>query len=224
VIPVADVMFEHRTYFPMVCMTIAAASLLPRTHRRLWAPALALVLGAMLAGTIGRNRVWRDEKSLWADVIEKSPHKARGYFQLGQTYASENPARAQQLYERGLELEPTSPIGHTNLGLILLSAGNIEIAMTHLRTALALGGEKPLVWNNIGVAQLHSGEIEEGINSFRRALESDPCRFDARWNLMHALAYAGERDEALAASSAPGSCHLLPEQNAKLENERRSLR
>jgi Tfp pilus assembly protein PilF len=145
---------------------IATTSLLPRLHQRLRAPALALLLGTMLAGTIARNRVWRDERSLWADVIEKSPHKARGYFQLGQTYASENTTHAQQLYERGLEIEPRNPIGHTNLGLILLSAGNTEIAMTHLRTALALGGDRPLVWNNIGVVQLRSGEIEEESNHF----------------------------------------------------------
>jgi len=224
VIPVADVMFEHRTYFPLACLTIAAASLLPRLYRRLRAPTSALLLAALLAGTMERNRAWRDDRSLWADVVDKAPHKARGYFQLGQTYAAKDPARAQQLYERGLEIEPENSTGHTNLGLVLLSEGDTEAAMTHLRKALVLGGEKPLVWNNIGVAQLHRGEIEEGIKSFRRALESDPCRFDARWNLMRTLAYATERDEALVAGVVPGSCHLLPEQTAKLEDERRTLR
>src|SRR5207244_12552576 len=105
VIPVVDSMFEHRTYFPLACLTIAAASLLDRWlwQRRAHVQVVVLVilLSALLAGTVARNRVWNDDQSLWADVVEKSPGKARGFFQLGQAYASRDPARARGLYEQG---------------------------------------------------------------------------------------------------------------------------
>jgi hypothetical protein len=65
-----------------------------------------------------------------------------GYFQLGQSYVSENPILATQLYASGLPIEPDDADGHTNLGLILPSQGDPENALRHLHKALTLGGEK----------------------------------------------------------------------------------
>jgi hypothetical protein len=99
----------------------------------------------LLAGAVVRNRVWKDDRSLWSDVIQKAPHKALGYLQLGQSDASENPTLARQLYETGFQIEADNADGHTNLGLILLSQGDPENALGHLHKALTLGGEKSLV-------------------------------------------------------------------------------
>jgi tetratricopeptide (TPR) repeat protein len=223
VIPVVDLMFEHRTYFPLVCLAVAAALVAHRFEGSWRTPAMVILLAALLAGTIARNRVWHDEESLWGDVIEKSPRKTRAYFQLGQAYASKDPGRARKLFERGLELDPKSPAGHTNFGLVLLSENDPQAALLHLQRALELGGENPLVWNNIGAAQLRLEKIAEGIRAFRRALQLDPCRFDARVNLMRTLSNAGKKDEAIRAAQVPAACRLLPEQTARLDAERRSL-
>src|SRR5262249_26788563 len=108
-VPAADLMFEHRIYFPLMCLVIAAGLLLETWPRRA-GPVALMALAALLAVTMARNPVWHDDRSLWSDVIEKSPGKARGYFQLGQTYTSDDPATARQWYERGLQLDPRSPI------------------------------------------------------------------------------------------------------------------
>jgi tetratricopeptide (TPR) repeat protein len=223
IVPASDLLFEHRTYLPLACLAIAAALLLAQILPRRAKPALPLLLIMLLVGTIVRNRVWKDDRSLWSDVIEKAPHKARGYFHLGQSYASENPTLARQLYDRGLEIDPYNADGHANLGLILLSQEDPENALSHLHKALALGGEKSLVWNNIGSAELRRGQIEEGIEAFRKALDNDPCRFDARWNLIHTLSSLGETEDARVAGHIPATCRFLPEQGQKLDDELRSL-
>ena len=33
-----------------------------------------------------RNLVWKDDLSLWSDVVKKSPNKARSYLSLGVAY------------------------------------------------------------------------------------------------------------------------------------------
>jgi Flp pilus assembly protein TadD len=223
IIPVVDVMFEHRTYFPLLGLAMAAAWALGRLPGRARAAALAVLLPAMLAATVARNRAWRDERSLWSDALEKAPGKARVYFQLGQTYVSENPALARQWYERGLAIDPDDPNGHTNLGLILRSRGDADGALREFQRALQLGGLQPLIWNDIGATQLERGDAEEGIRAFRMALKSDPCRFDARSNLTLTLASAGDRAAAAEASRVPAGCRLQPAQIQKLEAERRSL-
>jgi Flp pilus assembly protein TadD len=224
VIPAIDLMFEHRTYFPLACLTIAAACLLDRWQSRFRTPVLVALLAALLAGTIARNRVWHDDRSLWADVVEKSPGKSRGYFQLGQAFAAQEPIRARQLYERGLAIEPGNPSGQTNLGLILMSENDLDGALVHLRLALKSGENNPTAWNNIGAAEVRRGRLEEAIQAFRRALEIDPCRFDARLNLMRILASVEGNDEARVAGAVEASCNLLPEQAKQLDRERSSLR
>jgi tetratricopeptide (TPR) repeat protein len=224
VVPVVDLMFEHRTYFPLACLTIAVACLLDRWHWHLRAHVLVVLLVALLTGTVARNRVWHDDRSLWADVVGKSPGKARGFFQLGQAYASGDPGRARGLYEQGLAIEPENSSGQTNLGLILMSQNDLEGALACFRRALLSGGNNATIWNNIGAAELRRGRIEEGVRAFRRALEIDPCRYDARVNLMRALWGMGEADTALSTGVVPANCHLLPALAEKLEVERRSLR
>ena len=121
IIPASDLIFEHRTYFPLAFLFVAISLLLERFRTRFVVVLSVLLLPALLAATIARNRVWRDERSLWADVIEKSPHKALGYFHLAEAYAATDPDRARELYVQGLRLEPDSPAGHTNLALLLMS-------------------------------------------------------------------------------------------------------
>jgi len=223
IVPVSDLIFEHRTYFPLAFLFLAIAVLLQPLPARLLVVTSVLLVPLLLAATIARNRVWHDELSLWTDVVEKSPHKALGYFHLGQAYAASNPDRARELYEQGLKLEPDSPVGHTNLGLVFMSQGNLDAALQHLQTALMFR-EDPLARNNLGVVELRLGQVEEGIRSFRRALQSDPCRFDARFNLIHALAYLEKQNEAEAAGRAPADCHFLPDQERKLAESLRALR
>lgn len=223
VVPAQDLMFEHRMYFPMVCLAIAASLLLARLRQPFLAPAAAVLAVVMAGGTISRNTVWRDDRSLWRDVVEKSPGKARGYFQLGQTYAAGEPARAREWYERGLAIEPGNAVGHTNLGLVLLSQNEPEAALSHLHRSLELGGDDPLVWNNIGAAELRREDTGAALVAFRKALSIAPCRFDARINLMRTLSYVGARNAALLAGQVPADCHLLPQQARQLEEERRSL-
>jgi hypothetical protein len=223
-VPAYDVMFEHRTYFPLVCLVMAAAWLLVRLPRPARGPVVATLLLALLAGTIARNRVWRDDKLLLADVIRKSPHKPRAYIELGWAYAQEDPQRSRELFERVLELDPNNTRAHNDLGLVMMMQNHPRDALPHFLQAMTLGGETPAAWNNIGAARLRLGETDEAERSFRRALELDTCYFEARWDLMEILASTGRKEEAIRAGLAPAGCRPSPGQAEKLEELRRALR
>ncbi|HMD36102.1 MAG TPA: hypothetical protein VKH42_14090, partial [Vicinamibacterales bacterium] len=93
VVPLAEVLNDHRTYFPYVGLTLAVAGSLriagrrlrlarPRGGRAIGAAAAVAIL-AMAYGTIQRNIVWRSEESLWLDVTRKSPNNGRGLMTYG---------------------------------------------------------------------------------------------------------------------------------------------
>src|SRR3989338_7992977 len=92
IIPIRHVIFEHRLYLPMVglslglCAGLCAAIKNFKVFLAIWM--LVIVIFSYL--TFERNKVWRTEVSLWQDVIQKSPNKARPYNNLGIAYLESN--------------------------------------------------------------------------------------------------------------------------------------
>ena len=77
IIPIADVIFEHRIYLPSIgfCMVAAflATTYLPS---RVGVPLLVCAVVLLGGATFKRNLVWGDEVRLWLDNLAKSPTRA----------------------------------------------------------------------------------------------------------------------------------------------------
>jgi tetratricopeptide (TPR) repeat protein len=91
-IPITDVIMEHRMYLPSAGLCLAVTALVDLLRLRFaiaWKTVWSIVVVVCVALsllTITRNRVWRDELTLWQDVAAKSPHKARVLANLGWAY------------------------------------------------------------------------------------------------------------------------------------------
>jgi Flp pilus assembly protein TadD len=87
-----DFVFAERyLYFSTIGFALIAGSLLAKlaTDQRLGKAALAGLLVLALtysAASVSRNRVWRDDLSLWADTIEKSPDSPIPQQHIGISY------------------------------------------------------------------------------------------------------------------------------------------
>src|SRR5215470_2683061 len=80
VLPIRDVMVEHRMYLAMPGIGLVVAYgfawlLVRRRGVAVAAGVVALTLLAVL--TVLRNEVWRTPLALWTDALSKSPNKAR---------------------------------------------------------------------------------------------------------------------------------------------------
>jgi len=94
-LPLAEVMNDHRTFLPYIGLVIAmagaAALLVARVDgQRSWVKitatgAVVLFLCANAYATFQRNKVWKSEETLWHDVVIKSPGNARGLMNYGNT-------------------------------------------------------------------------------------------------------------------------------------------
>lgn len=96
IVPIDDLIFEHRVYLPAVGFFIAvlpgimlvahrcAGQFIDRSKVMIVLPVVVVfILSAM---TIARNRMWQNPVTFWQDVIKKSPNKARPYEWLGESY------------------------------------------------------------------------------------------------------------------------------------------
>jgi tetratricopeptide (TPR) repeat protein len=178
VIPVADVMFEHRMYLPLVSLSVAAAMAL-EGRRWLLPAALALLL---TAATWSRASVWLSDVTLWSDAAAKSPNKSRPKLQLARALAPADPARAQALILEARRLEPSNPETFTQMGALLLER-NPARALAEFDQALRLLPRSPDAHSNRGTALYLLGRTPEAEAAFVRALELDPAHKNARHNL-----------------------------------------
>ena len=78
---------ERYLYLPSVALSLLLASALSAQpawlRSRLAAIAMATVLAALATVTVARNRVWRDDTTLWSDVVATETHFTLPYMNLG---------------------------------------------------------------------------------------------------------------------------------------------
>jgi tetratricopeptide (TPR) repeat protein len=117
IVPIRDLMFEHRVYLPSVGFFLSVVSLVGLATGRfgrklpwLWTGApfgLAVVALLSVGTTVARNRVWLDGITLWSDVRDKSPGKYRAYSMLGTYYVEEGRTQeALAVLETAVRLNP----------------------------------------------------------------------------------------------------------------------
>ena len=216
IIPLEDLMFEHRMYLPLISLSLAAASAVTRPPAR-WRPALLAALAVVLSGvTFARARVWSTEETLWSDAAAKSPGKLRPKLQLARAVAATDPERAQRLLAEAQQLNPGEPEPFAQMGSLLLDQNNPGAALEQFDQALQRAPVSADAHSNRGTALYLLGRQPEAEAEFSRAVELDPCHYNARHNLV--LLYRSRGDEASfrRVAQIPSDCQFTPAQLADL--------
>ncbi len=224
VIPIADVMFEHRVYLPSVGILVAVATGLGLLARR-YAPsrpaAAAAAVGAALAlplavATWIRNEVWVDEVALWTDAAAKSPRKARPRNNLGVALGAAHREREALLQlQEAVRLDPGYARAHDNLGVVLSALGRDgEAEAEHLR-AMALAPRDPEPDYNLGCMRLEEGRYGEAAAWLERALALQPGHVRATVNLGAAWNGLGRFQDVVRLLSGAGP-KVLSQPEARL--------
>jgi Flp pilus assembly protein TadD len=206
IIPIADVIFEHRVYLPSAGFFLAittalftGVSTLGGTIRvsKVLPAILALIVIALTAATYARNSVWRDEVTLWEDVVHKSPQKARGIGNLG--YANQNRGQfleAIGLYNRALAIRPTSTI-YNNRGMSYYGIGDFAQALQDFTSAIAMNPDYAEPYNNRGVVYSRLGLHAQALEDYTRAVRVKPDFAYAYNNIGNTLKVFGQFDRAI---------------------------
>jgi protein O-mannosyl-transferase len=192
VIPIADVIFEHRVYLPSVgaFMAISAAAFMiverirsGRQARKSVIYALPVLVIVLLTGaTYARNAVWNNEVGLWQDVVRKSPGNCRAYNDLGYLYLEGGQTdKAIEYFRLALKIRPYYSNAHTNLGVAYYNRGWADAAIEQFKMALASEPYGPDVaddHHNLGLAYIQKGLTDAAISEFEAALKMQPNNYE----------------------------------------------
>jgi tetratricopeptide (TPR) repeat protein len=193
-IPMNDVIFEHRVYLPSVGFFIAVMAVLFMAWERLKGKAAWMgkaVTGGLIAvvflfsgAAYARNTVWQSEFSLWQDVARKSPGKARAHNNLGLIFMNKGDMdRAVVFYGRALAIDQKIAEPHFNMGVVYERKGQLDEAIEEYRKAVALDPGYADAFFNLGVAYSSRGLRDEAIMNYKAALNAEPDYAIAHFNL-----------------------------------------
>ena len=185
IVPIFDVIFEHRLYLPSIGLIIGIVTLLfdlaRRSRTEAGTPlsglivALVLVVCILSGAAFARNRVWGDEERFWTDVVSKSPLKARPHNYLGITYFKKKRfAEASAEYQKAIALNPRYAVARFNLCLLDAQLGNVGEAISSCKTAIDLDPGFGPAHNQLGILYGQRGRYDESLAEFRAALRINP--------------------------------------------------
>ncbi|MBM3811258.1 MAG: tetratricopeptide repeat protein [Acidimicrobiia bacterium] len=174
IFPAADLAADRRMYLPMVAFSVLCAMLVKKRQ-------LGFACVAVLAVvSYQRTQVWKSERALWEDALEKAPGKPRPRLQLARV---SEPARALQLLEEAQRMAPENAQVASERGRHFLAQGDAARALQAFGRAVALTPSEAAAYGNRGVALWALGLKQEALADFERAIELDPCQREARENL-----------------------------------------
>lgn len=221
-VPLPDVMAEHRSYKPSIGAFVVLVCLLDFIRARFFWNGLARIVvpaaatlwvAALSNATLARNEVWRSTLSLWSDTVDKSPGKWRPWFNLGCAYGEvERLEDAERCFRKVLELEPGVMLAHSNLATILIREQKNREALAVCRDAVARGISTPELEHTLGVSQCLVGMVDEGVQTLSRVLTRRPAYRPT--HIVLAAAYAHLRRDELALEHYKKAASLGPEDPA----------
>ncbi|PLX85491.1 MAG: hypothetical protein C0617_04140 [Desulfuromonas sp.] len=203
VIPIRDLMFEHRLYLPMAGVALAlaagAGALRRRIPEKAWVIGVAAVVLALGAAAFMRNQVWADPATLWGDAVVKSPQKARTHSEYGEVLLGRGDLeRALGEFKIASRLRPGSAYLSNNLGVAYHRLGKLDMALRHYRLGLELDPGYDELHGNLASALVQAGKTDEGIAEYRVAISLAPRSARNHLNLGIAYHRLGRLEEAAA--------------------------
>jgi len=178
-IPIRDLIFEHRLYLPMLGFAMAVVGVsflfLGKTDWRR-PTVFVLVLGlAFCILTYRRNFVWKSQMAMWEDVAQKAPGKARAYKGIGFEYEKKGQMdKALEVYQKAIELHPTYDEVYYNMANIYIEQKKLDLAMAMYDRAIEIKPNYAMAFHNRALLYAMLKENDKAIENLNQAITLQP--------------------------------------------------
>jgi protein O-mannosyl-transferase len=185
VIPIADIIFEHRVYLPSVGMFLSISTSVfwavytcrkkGKMIERAVIIAFTCIIIVFAGAAYKRNMVWQNHISLWQDVVDKSPNKGRGYYNLGRAYQDNKMYdKAIEPYNKVIALDPTNIKAYNNMANMYLIMKDYDKALNYYTIAITINPESDILYYNRGRLYFIANEYDKAIEDFTKAITINP--------------------------------------------------
>jgi len=134
-----------------------------------------VVFCLLSASTYARNSIWDNEISLWTDIVQKAPNKARAQMNLGIILSKEGRmAEAMVHLNRAVQLDPGYDLTHYSLGDALMKQGKYIEASESYARSLQIKPHNTLARFNLGKSLAAAGKHQNAVFHYQLIAGRDP--------------------------------------------------
>jgi len=223
IIPLAEVLNDHRMYFPFIGLMISAgwavklavSYYLPEHKNRIIAAAI-VILCCYAVGTWQRNNVWFSEETLWRDATIKSPGNGRAWMNYGVAQMANNELKgAEASFTTASDYMPAYDLIYVNLGILKQTENDTAKAEEFFKRAVSINPNDANAFYFYGRFLYNQVRLKEAAGNLIRAMAISPGDLQTRLQLM--AVYAGMEDWAGLQNLIQSSENLFPG-NAEIAN------
>lgn len=233
IIPHHELLADHYLYLPIMSFGLFAGLVIRRLAergvavRKVAYAATAAALVGLAVMTVVRNRVWRDELTLWQANYQEAPHSIRAVSNLARIYTTSNPGRAEEFYKRCLDIDPTYWRAYYALASLGRSREKAREVEALIRNGLALsdaqlvaaGTDEPAVFRSqltsaLALTRFSQGDADSAERLYREAITLYPLNPLAYTMLVN---FYRERDPAKAIATLEQLLATYPGHRQPLE-------
>jgi tetratricopeptide (TPR) repeat protein len=201
IIPIRDVIFEHRMYLPLVGYVLVLAGVFYYLREKIKPRIAVIIWGALVLGlgasAYARNQIWRDDLLLWHDTVSKSPNKARPHDARGKALIEKgNYELAEKDFIKALEIDSTFDNSWYNLGYIYDQDGKFKEAWDCYTKAIKYNSGYAKAHNNRGVISLSIGNYDLAEMDFKQAILANKYASMPYYNLAKTYYFQKRHAEA----------------------------
>jgi tetratricopeptide (TPR) repeat protein len=165
-------------------------------------------------GVVLRNPVWRDNDTLFAQIVRESPRAALAHHNLGHSLArAGRQQEALRHFLNAIRLDSTYASAYNGAGLVWLNLHRADSAAALLERGLYLQPQSRDLRTNLGWAYVDLGRAGEAARILEGVCAEDPMEVSARLNLTESYLALGRIAEA---SSLAAELVRLDPQNARV--------
>ena len=191
IVPVGQIMVAERyTYVPYIGLSIAL--LFPLYKKIQNKKNLNMVLMGLVAVfsvmTFVRTKVWKNNETLWTDVIQKDANNPLAYINRSKYYLQNNKqTMALADLEKASNISPNMPEVWNSMGMTKYQMNDAS-CLQDFDKAIQLQPDFAIAYNNRANAYEKVGNIQNAIADYQKAITLMPERSDFVYNL--ALMYS----------------------------------
>ena len=137
--------------------------------------------------TIQRNRIWRDDITLWEDTLKKYPNSKRANANLGREYLKKGELNlALEKLQKAVALEENNYMAYVNLGIVYSQLEQYDSAIEALKKAVKIFPNYDKTHNTLGNLYIKKKEFNRALESYQKAVKINPEFAEAYCNMGNA--------------------------------------
>jgi len=207
VMPIKDPAMEHRLYLPLLPILILLVIMLNYLIGRIIhakklkfytvSGTLICLIAVYSYMTYMRNQDYRDEATMWQDVMTKQPLNYRAFNNYATFLKKQGRLEeALQYYQKALEINPKYFYPYLSIGTIFNQIGRQEEAATYFNQLLKFQFKSAKTNFEIGNWLSDIGRFDEAAIFYERAIHMKPNYLDAHYNLANTFLYKEDAQKA----------------------------